>query len=106
MVEGDGPPRTRPQPTPKFEVCQPGGRTLPAFSLAGRYARAVRYGDDWTYVGIVVTASRSGIALGFASMWSIESDSDDDYFIEQSLELAAEAIAEANSNLTRLCQRH
>ena len=78
---------------------------LPANPETGRqdYKRACRFGTDWWYVGIVVTARRTGIKLGEASLWGIESDSEEDYFTETVIDLAGEVIAEAKQALRRLC---
>lgn len=81
---------------------------VPANPEYGRqdYARACDFGNGWSFVGIEVTAYRSGVQLGSASLWGIESDSGDEYFTEQALELAEEAISEARDNLIRLCRNH
>lgn len=81
---------------------------VPANPEYGRqdYVRACDFGHGWAYVGVEVTASRSGVRLGSASLWGIESDSGDEYFTEQALELAEEAISEAHDNLIRLCRNH
>jgi hypothetical protein len=50
--------------------------------------------DEWSYVGVIVTASRNGIELGSASLWRIESD-DGEYLLETANELADEAISDA-----------
>ncbi len=68
------------------------------------YERARTYGRTWWYETIQVQAWRAGILLGEASLFGIESDSDEDYFTETALELAREAIAEACEALARLCQ--
>ena len=58
--------------------------------------------DDWHYVGVIVEAYREGIKLGSASLWGIESDSDD-YLEEVAEELADEAIEEAKAKLASIC---
>ena len=58
--------------------------------------------EHWSMVGIIVTASRNGIELGSASLWSIESDSGD-YLNEAARELAEEATHKARANLAALC---
>ena len=80
---------------------------------------------DWTYVGIIVTASRAGIDLGSASIWSIEAgmyvmtDENDNVVSEKWIDpldasdedsalayygpsLIAEAIAEAQKNIAAI----
>lgn len=63
-------------------------------------ARLASYGDDWHMVGIVVTAMRSGEEVGHASVWGIESDSDESYFAEVAQDLKDELSA---ATLTRPC---
>lgn len=70
------------------------------------YDRACDYGHGWSYVGIQVTARRTGIELGNASLWGIESDSAEEYFTETAFELADEAIAAACNAMQRLCVSH
>jgi hypothetical protein len=53
---------------------------------------------SWIFVGLKVTVFRAGIELGSASLWGIESDSDEAYFIETFNEPAIEALAEAEKN--------
>lgn len=50
--------------------------------------------DQWNWCGVIVTASRAGVALGTASLWGIESDAGA-YLVEVANELTAEALAEA-----------
>lgn len=70
------------------------------------YERARGQGGDWGMYGIRVTAFRAGIALGEASLWGIESDSDEEYFTETARDLATEAITEAEQALCKLCGSH
>lgn len=83
---------------------------LPANPECGRedYRRACSYGRDWWYVGVEVTASRSGVELGEASLWGIEYEisGDDGYLTETALDLASEARLEAASKLQELCGCH
>ena len=68
------------------------------------------YRDLWSYVGIVVEASRAGITLGTASLWACEygampgivgwvSPLTDDQLLR---DLAGEAIADAQTTLAQL----
>ena len=67
------------------------------------YARLLAYyQDEWSMVGIAVTASREGVALGSGSLWGIESDSGDGFFRETAEEIASEAVAEAKATLAAL----
>lgn len=75
------------------------------------------YLDQWSYVGCVVTVSREGAELGSASLWGIESGyytytTEDDTvtgrgwvgpYTEAVDDLIAEAIADAQARLARLC---
>lgn len=58
--------------------------------------------DSWSYVGVVVTASREGVKLATASLWGIESDAGE-YLVETANDLAAEAIDDALATLGALC---
>jgi hypothetical protein len=76
--------------------------------------------DEWHYVGTIVTASRAGIELGSASLWSSEYgslpgvhgwvsplDGDGDEFVNgYGPDLIAEAIAEAQTTLAELNDSH
>lgn len=57
--------------------------------------------DDWSYVGVIVTASRNGITLSIASLWGIESDAAD-YIRTVTYELSNGAIAEARDAIAAL----
>jgi hypothetical protein len=59
--------------------------------------------DEWSYVGVIVTASRNDVELGSASVWGIESDAGD-YLLETANELAADAIAEARETIAALTE--
>jgi hypothetical protein len=65
--------------------------------------RACRHGIDWALCVLTVVARREGIALGRACLGGVESDAGEACLTEQALELAAEAIAEAQQSLDRLC---
>jgi hypothetical protein len=70
------------------------------------YRRACAYGDDWSYLGMQVSASRAGIVLGTADLWGIESDAGDDHVTEIALDIAADAVHRAAAALTQLCGCH
>lgn len=55
----------------------------------------------WSMVGVVVTASFEGIELGSASLWGIESDSED-YLNEVAKELTEDAITVAKSRAEKI----
>lgn len=61
--------------------------------------RLESYGNGWCCVGVVVTATRSGVVLGRSSVWGIESDSDKSYFEEMAEEMITDALEEAKENL-------
>lgn len=72
--------------------------------------------NDWSQVGVVVTAYKAGIELGDASVWGIEyysthtpgfegCDDVHGYLTETARELAHEALTEADTNRRRLCKR-
>lgn len=58
----------------------------------------------WCMVGVVVKVYRAGIELGSASVWGIESDSEERYFTDTAVELAEEAVEEARKAVKALCQ--
>lgn len=58
--------------------------------------------NEWSYIGIIVTAFRNGIELGSASVWGIESNAGE-YLRDTANELLEEAIGEARDNLASLC---
>lgn len=71
------------------------------------YRRACSYGEKWWYVGVEVTASRAGIALGGAELWGIDYEPGvDGCLTETAFELASEAISNATSKLQNLCGCH
>jgi hypothetical protein len=51
---------------------------------------------NWTMIGIIATARVGGMECGEASLWGIESDSGD-YIDEMAVELAREAVHEADA---------
>jgi hypothetical protein len=64
--------------------------------------------DEWHYIGIVLSASRNGIALDdcAASLWGIECNypgSDNAYLSEVAAELLPEALTVARAALASLC---
>jgi hypothetical protein len=81
-----------------------------------RAARAARHdyevlrawcNDEWTWCGVIVTASRAGIELGCASLWGIECnypDSDNSYLRDVANELSGEAIENAQDAIKRINQ--
>lgn len=70
------------------------------------------FGTRWWAVGVRVWCFRPGDdtwdeneAIGTSSVWGVESDSDDSYFVMLALEQGAEAMAEARKELERDCLR-
>lgn len=57
----------------------------------------------WSWVGVVVTASKFGVELGSASLWGIESDSSE-YHQQVADELADEAIDDARQTIQKLVE--
>lgn len=64
---------------------------------------AAYHRGDWSMIGIAVTIRKQtatsnwadgGLEVGRASLWSIESDSDPEYFDEVARDLTVEAFAE------------
>jgi len=62
--------------------------------------------DEWSYVGVIVTVSHAvtGIELGSASLWGIESDAGD-YLEEIVRDLEPEAIEDARNTLAVMMER-
>ncbi|MBN2700939.1 MAG: hypothetical protein JXR29_05765 [Methylothermaceae bacterium] len=73
------------------------------------YRRAVSYGRDWWYVGLIVQASRHGVKLAEKPVCGYEYDLEEPasdreiFFTEEALALADEALAEARAKLKALC---
>lgn len=61
--------------------------------VAQDYKRSKDYGTYWYMVGIVVTAYVNDIEIGTASLWGIETDSDESYKTETIEELKHEIMA-------------
>ena len=60
--------------------------------LTDDYKRMCDYNDgDWCMYGCIVTIKLDGNEVGEASLWGIESDSDDDYFEEVEEDLISQA---------------
>ncbi len=57
--------------------------------------------DGWQWIGAIVTASRAGIELGWASLWGIESDAGE-YLLKVASNLADEALADATAKMGEL----
>jgi len=60
--------------------------------------------DDWSYIGLVINASREGVQLTGEyeiALWGIESDAGD-YLEEVANDLAGQAISAAKAKLTQL----
>lgn len=59
--------------------------------------------NQWSYCGVIVTASRNGIELGNASLWSVE-DSDRGYLLTVANELTGEALDTARASVAALTE--
>lgn len=87
--------------------CVSGTESLPAgeranIAATADYRRLLGWCEnEWTYVGIVVTASRGGVELAKASLWGIESDAES-YILEAANELIPEAINESLKTIKQL----
>lgn len=66
------------------------------------YKRAAGYGERWGYYGLKVEAYKGDILLGSASLWGVDSDSNDSYLLWSFNELANEALEDAKVNLKNL----
>lgn len=66
------------------------------------YDRLRKYGDDWEMLGVIVTVSLSDVEFAENSLWGIESDSDEEYFIEVADELATQGLLEAKRKMQEL----
>jgi hypothetical protein len=68
------------------------------------YKRAASYGESWSCLGLTVSVSKNGIELASNSIWGIETDSDESYFLEVFNDLAPETLKEAKETLKQLCE--
>ncbi len=69
------------------------------------YQRVLAYHrDEWHMMGIKVVVYKAGVRLGDASLWGIESDGDESYFLETANDLTDEALMEAKATLARLAE--
>lgn len=90
---------------------EPDDATTPDdFDSYGAADVAAWHRGDWSYVGVVVTASRAGVELGRASIWGTEAgyspgwDGYVDAFASGYVDdLIDEAIDEARARLAKLC---
>lgn len=77
-------------------------RRLARSYVAQDFERMESYGDSWDMQGCIVTLECMGKAIGQASLWSIESDSDKTYKAEVIADLKAEAYSDASAMVTLL----
>ena len=63
------------------------------------YERMERYGDYWSFVGIVVKMFIEGEEVDSASLWGIESDSDDKYFLEETDNLIDDMLSRVSETI-------
>ena len=81
-------------------------RALAAKAAYADFERLRQWCDDqWSYVGVVVTATHTdtGVKLGNASLWGIESDAGA-YLAETANDLASEALEQAAETRAALVQ--
>jgi hypothetical protein len=67
--------------------------------------RLMSYGDSWSYVGLKVEVYLDGIELASDSVYGIESDSSEDYFISEIENLLHCALEDANKNMRAVATR-
>lgn len=58
--------------------------------------------QEWAMLGVVVTILKAGVELAHASLWGIESDSEESYFDEVAQDCAHEALPEAKAKIAAL----
>jgi hypothetical protein len=61
--------------------------------------------DEWSFVGVVVTASKAEIELGSASLWGVDCNfpgSDNSYLAQVAADLQDEAVAAARAKLIEI----
>lgn len=66
--------------------------------------RALSFGEDWSWCGIVVEVfdAESGVLLGDASLWGINSDADADYLTSTLADIVSEARSDAMKQIESL----
>jgi hypothetical protein len=57
---------------------------------------------DWRFMGIIATVYVNGVEMGSSSLWGVESDSGDDYFLEVARDLVWDAWSRARKKLAEL----
>lgn len=72
------------------------------------YRRACAFGKDWWYVRVNVEAFRGGVKLAEATLCGIDYDpcGDGSHLTEEALDLADQAVREAQNKLRQLCGCH
>lgn len=81
----------------------PSARAYAAGAARADFDRLKAFCDDeWTYIGVVVTASRNGVELGRDSLWGIESDCEE-FILDCASDVAAQAVSAAREALASLC---
>lgn len=99
-------------PADKFSIKHDGGRgTFEYFNAENvsddneakqNYDRARTYNETWVMYGLVVNVYKKDVKLAGASLWGIESDSGEEYFLQVFNDLADEALTQAQEKLKEL----
>jgi hypothetical protein len=76
----------------KCGFCKVDADRIARFYTEQAYKRANDYGDQWSFVGVVVTAYVGETEVGEASLWGIETDSGQAYFDEIAYDLKCEIV--------------
>jgi hypothetical protein len=60
---------------------------------------------EWSMIGVKSSVYWNGVEIGSDSLWGIESDSGEDYFLQTERECAREAIRQAQDWLKAACRK-
>lgn len=79
----------------------------PSESFESQMTRAIQRTQAWEkgeiyHIGIKAVAYKAGVRLGDDSLWGIESDNSEDYFLQVANELIDGALSEARQTLQSL----
>jgi hypothetical protein len=61
---------------------------------------------EWSYYGVIATVTLNGVEIASSSVWGVESDSGDAYFLECGRDQAREALREARQWMTLNAPRY
>lgn len=73
------------------------GHDTLAYALADNKRLEQLERGDWCFIAIRAVVTFNGVEIGTASVWGIESDSDESYFEETERDIAKEALFDANA---------